>query len=107
MSPTADRAGVVLDFLRRVEPGAILVLGITALGFIINMSQEQAFQSTALALMQRDISSINTRMSSAEYTPAGAVSLELHREQIESIHRRVGDIEDETTRLWDRINNGR
>ena len=98
------RVTTVFDFLRRVEPGVILFIGIAALGFIINMNREQHIQSTSLALMQRDIATINERMASPTYTPAGAVSMELHREQIQAIHRRQGETASEIDRIWTRLN---
>ena len=90
-------AGSVFAFLRKVEPGVVVLVGFAALGFLFN-------QNTSLKLMQRDIASINTRMSSEEYTPAGAISIKLHQAQMESAHRRIGEVEDEQRRVWDRMN---
>jgi len=97
-------AGAVFDFLRKVEPGAVLALGITALGFIVSINNQQSEHGIALALMARDIGTINARMASDTYTPAGAVGVRLHQEQMETLHRRIGDVEDENKRLWDRLN---
>ncbi len=98
------RAGIFFDFLRKVEPGAVLFLGATALGFIISINNKQADHGIQLALMARDISTINVRMASESYTPAGAVGVALHQEQMETVHRRMGEIQDGQQRLWDRLN---
>ena len=98
------RAGVVLEFLRKVEPGVVITLGIIAVTFIISISKTSTEQALAISLMQRDIASINVRMASPDYTSAGSVPMVMYREQIRSINERIGHSDDEQRRMWDRIN---
>ena len=72
------------------------------LGITLNLSVRCLDKNQAL--MQRDIASINLRMASPDYTSAGSVSLEVHREQIWNVNQRISELTDENRRVWERIN---
>lgn len=98
------KTGVFLRFCKEIEPGAMIVLGLFVVGLGIALNLSVRCLELSQALMQRDISSINLRMSSPEYTPTGSVPIEVHREQIEMLHMRIRELSEEDERIWIRIN---
>ena len=88
----------VLATLAKLQPGGVLAMGAIALYMIFGIDRNVNANALSIALMQRDVQALTERVNEENET---TVNVDLHQEQIESIHFRIGEMRNRLEKLED------